>query len=163
MQKYSKLCTIIDNIPYIGMLVIGAVTIASSFSFSTYGVIGAVSYILYGILGSLWIMVFVCPHCHGYGNDGCPSGYGKVSAKMVEKKDQKYFAQKFRKHITVIVPLWIIPAVCGVIELIQSFSWLMLFLVLIFIVDAWVILPMLSKKQGCAKCPQKKQCPWMKK
>jgi len=163
MKKNKQLKVVMDNIPYVGMLIIGALTIATSFLFSTNGIIGALSYLLYGILGSLWVMIFVCPYCHGYGNDGCPSGYGKLSAKMVKKKDQQFFAQKFKKNIAVIVPLWIIPAVCGVIGLIQVFSWLMLFLVLIFIVDAWIILPMLSKKEGCNRCPQKNQCPWMKK
>jgi hypothetical protein len=161
MQNQSK-STIIENIPYVGMLLNVALTIASSFLFSTNGIIGAISYLLYGILGSLWVMIFVCPYCHGYGNDGCPSGYGKLSAKMVKQKDKQYFALKFKKHIAVIVPLWIIPAVFGVIGLVKSFSWSLLFLVLLFILISWVILPMLSKKQGCAKCPQKKQCPWMK-
>ena len=162
MRKHSKLSTIIDNTPYIGMLVIGAVAITFATSFSYWGIVGAIGYMLYGAVSSLWIMIFVCPYCHGYGNNGCPSGYGKISAKMVKKKEQKYFAQKFRKHIALIVPLWIIPAICGVAGLIQSFSWLLLFLTLIFVVEGWIILPMLSKKQGCSKCTQKKQCPWMK-
>ncbi|MDP8219277.1 MAG: hypothetical protein P9M03_11205 [Candidatus Theseobacter exili] len=162
MKKNTKLKVMMDNAPFGGMLLIGALTIASSFLFSTYGIIGAISYILYGILGSFWLMIFVCPYCHGYGNDGCPSGYGKLSAKMVKGKEQKFFAQKFRKHIPAIVPLWIIPVICGAIELIQVFSWLLLFLVIVFIFDSWVILPMLAKQNGCAKCPQKKQCPWMK-
>ena len=163
MKKNTKLKVIIDNVPFGGMLLIGAVTIASSFLFSTLGVIGALGYILYGIAGSIWLMIFVCPYCHGYGNDGCPSGYGKVSAKLVKRKDQEDFAQKFRKHIPAIVPLWIIPVICGGIGLWLSFSWLLLCLVIIFIFDSWIILPMLSKKTGCAKCPQKKQCPWMGK
>ncbi len=163
MKNNTKLNVIIDNVPFGGMLIIGALTIASLFLFSPLGLVGALCYILYGIAGSIWLMIFVCPHCSGYNSNGCPSGYGKLSAKMVKKKNQDFFAQKFRKHIPAIVPLWIIPVLFGVIGLIQNFSWLILFLVLIFVIDAWIILPMLSKKEGCSRCPQKKQCPWMKK
>jgi hypothetical protein len=31
----------------------------------------------------------------------------------------------------------------------------------VFAVDAFIILPVLSRKHGCVECPQKDDCPWM--
>ena len=33
---------------------------------------------------------------------------------------------------------------------------------IVFAVDAFVVLPLLSVKHGCKGCPQKDVCPWMK-
>ena len=163
MREYSKLDTVAANLPYIGMILLGALTIAYAGEFSTWRVTGVVAYIAYGILGALWIMIFVCPFCHYYDTRGCPCGYGVISARIVKKGAYDCFAQKFKRHIPVIVPLWIIPVICGGIELFRSFSWLIPGLVLVFIIESWIILPVVSKKHGCIECPQKDQCPWMGK
>jgi hypothetical protein len=63
----------------------------------------------------------------------------------------------------VIVPLWIIPVVAGIIFLLHNFSLILLSLVVLFAIDAFVILPLLSRRYGCAHCPQKDTCPWMRK
>lgn len=73
----------------------------------------------------------------------------------------RWFAAQFRKHIPVIVPLWFVPLVAGGIPLVRDFSWLLLGFLLVFAVDSFVILPLVSKKYGCAQCPQKEACPWM--
>jgi hypothetical protein len=62
----------------------------------------------------------------------------------------------------VIVPLWFIPLLVGVPVLISRFSCLLLALIVIFAVDAFIILPLISTKHGCKECPQKETCPWMK-
>ena len=112
--------TAIANIPYFGMIFQGAVTIAYASSFSSWGVAGACGYLLYGIVGSFWIMIFVCPYCHFYATKGCPCGYGMISERMVSKGDRECFAQKFKHHIPVIIPLWIIPVVYGGLGLNRS-------------------------------------------
>lgn len=163
MHEYSKLETTIANIPYVGMILLGTVTIAYASEFSVWRVAGACTYLIYGIVGAFWIMIFVCPYCHYYATKGCPCGYGMISAIIVRKGDKDCFAQKFKRHIPVIIPLWIIPMVCGGLELHSSFSWLLLGLVLAFIIESWIILPIVSRTHGCIECPQKEQCPWMEK
>jgi hypothetical protein len=61
----------------------------------------------------------------------------------------------------VIVPLWLIPVVCGGIALWISFSWRLASLISVFIIESWIILPIVSVKHGCVDCPQKDSCPWM--
>jgi hypothetical protein len=163
MHEYSKLETIIANIPYVGMVLLGSVTIAYAFVFSAFGLAVAGIYFAYGLAGALWIMIFVCPYCRYFATTGCPCGYGMISAKVVKKGDRDRFAEKFKRHIPVIVPLWIIPAVCAGIGMWRSFSWLLVGLISAFIIESWVILPIVSRKHGCIECPQKDQCPWMAK
>ena len=67
-------------------------------------------YVLYGIGGALWIIIFLCPYCHYYHTRFCPCGYGWIASKLRGNEDDALFRAKFRKHIPVIVPLWVIPA-----------------------------------------------------
>jgi len=162
MRKYSNSETLIANIPYFLMLIIGAFTIAISFQYVATAIVGAAVYFVYGVVGMFWIMIFVCPYCAYYGARGCPCGYGIVAAKMVKKGDHNCFAVKFKRHIPVIVPLWFIPVICGGVSLWKSYSWPLIVIVMVFIVESFVILPLVSKKHGCVECPQKDECPWMK-
>jgi hypothetical protein len=163
MQEYTKLETIIANIPYAGMVILGMVTTAYAFVFSASGLSLAGLYLIYGIVGAVWIMIFVCPFCLYYDTKACPCGYGVISARIAKKGDRDCFSEKFKRHIPVIVPLWIFPVVMGGIGLRRSFSWWLVALVAIFIIESWIILPLVSRKHGCIECPQKEQCPWMGK
>jgi MFS family permease len=161
MREYRNIQTIIANVPYGAMVSIGSGAIAFGFSFSPWALAGAIVYFLYGVAGCFWIMIFMCPFCTYYATRGCPCGYGILSARLVRKGKQDCFSEKFRRHIPVIVPLWVIPVVCVVFALLQFFSWQVLGLVLLFAVNSFVILPLVSKRHSCAECPQKDDCPWM--
>lgn len=161
MQEYTRRQTIVANLPYVIMIITGVLTIAVGFDFSFRSMVGAGLYLVYGCAGAVWIMVFMCPYCIYYGTRQCPCGYGILSAKMVKKGKETCFSRKFKQHIPVIVPLWIIPVVSGGMALWQAFSWKLLALVLVFAVNSYLILPLMSRKHGCADCPQKDDCPWM--
>ncbi len=161
MREYTKQETISANIPYAAMLLIGAVTIAYAYGFSPSALAGAVSYLAYGIAGAFWIIIFVCPYCAHYSTSRCPCGYGTISARIMKGGDRDCFAEKFRRHIPVIVPLWIIPVACGGLALWSSFSWRLVGLVSVFVVESCIILPIVSRKHCCVDCPQKNDCPWM--
>ena len=160
-QEYTHWQEFIDNLPYIIMTVLGALVFILGTNAATIGWLLAGSYTLYSIAGVFWIIIFVCPYCHYYDTRACPCGYGQIAAKLCRVRDQSRFIEKFKKNIPVIVPLWIIPLVAGIIFLYKDFSSLMLFLVVLFIIDAYLVLPLLSRKYGCAHCPQKDTCPWM--
>jgi len=161
MHEYSKLRTVIANLPYLVMILMGVATIADGFSFSRWAWIGAGAYLAYGVAGAFWIMIFMCPYCAYYGTRGCPCGYGMISAMLVRKGSRNCFSEKFRRHIPVIVPLWLIPVVCGGMALRNSFSWWLAGLLFAFVIHSFVVLPLFSKRHGCADCPQKDDCPWM--
>ncbi|MBW7992561.1 MAG: hypothetical protein FVQ84_21450 [Planctomycetes bacterium] len=163
MREYSPAQELFHNIPYIGMTVLGAIVLGVAPGGSIWGIIAGIAFLIYGLAGTLWIMVFVCPYCGYWDTKACPCGYGRIAAKFRKKKPIECFSEKFKKHIPVIVPLWLIPVLVGVPFVIRSFSWTLLGLLVVFAIEAFVILPVASTKHGCKECPQRDTCPWMKK
>jgi len=161
VREYSAAEALINNVPYIAMTVLGAVIFAVAFADSVLAPITAVAYLAYGVAGALWIMVFVCPYCRYWNSGQCPCGYGLITAKFRPKAEVDCFDEKFRKHIPVIVPLWILPIPAGLPDVIRNFSWPLLILLVLFAVDAFAILPLVSAKHGCKECPQRESCPWI--
>lgn len=162
MRLYSPAQELINNTAYIAMILLGAAILVTGYGGSTGGWVSAAAYLAYGIAGSVWIMVFVCPFCRYFDTRSCPCGYGRIASRFREKETVECFDEKFKKHIPVIVPLWFIPIVAGVIPLIRSFSPALLVMLIVFAVNAFIILPLVSTKHGCRECPQKETCPWMK-
>ena len=161
-HEYSHVQEFIDNLPYILMTIIGAIILILGFELTLWGWVVGGLYIIYSIIGTFCIILFVCPYCLYYDTRSCPCGYGQIAAKLCSGKSEDRFMVKFKQYIPIIVPLWIIPLVAGIIFLIQSFSFWMLFLIVVFILDSFIILPLISRKYGCAHCPQRDTCPWMK-
>jgi hypothetical protein len=143
------------------MILTGAAVFWVAIEVGAWRWLAAGLYLAYGVGGALWIMIFICPYCHFYDTRLCPCGYGKIAVKLRARKDGDRFARQFRKHIPVIVPLWFAPVLAGGIPLFRDFSWGLLVLLLVFVVNSFVILPLLSKKYGCDRCAQKAICPWM--
>jgi len=162
MREYSPAHELINNTAYIVMILLGAVILIMSYGGSAGGWISAIAYLAYGVAGAVWIMVFVCPYCRYWNTRSCPCGYGRIAARFRDKETVECFDEKFKKHIPVIVPLWFIPIIAGLVPLIRSFSLPLLVLLIIFAINAFVILPLVSTKHGCKECPQKETCPWMK-
>ena len=162
-NDYTHAQEIIDNIPYMVMTLLGAAIIMIGLDLSWLGIVLGSLFILYGIAGTIWFIVFICPCCNFYGTRNCPCGYGQLAVSFRSKQKEEDFKGKFRKHIPVIVPLWIIPIVAGGIFLYQDFSIVIIILMILFAIDSFLILPFVSRKYGCAHCPQKDTCPWMKK
>jgi len=161
MRTYSHAEEAVDNLPYALMALLGAAVIVVAARFSAWGWAAAAGYAAYAVLGAVWIMAFVCPYCAFFATRSCPCGYGQVAARFRRKSSVECFATQFRKHIPVIVPLWVAPVAVGVVSACRSFSWLLMGLVIAFVADAWVVLPLVSRRHGCSECPQRDGCPWM--
>jgi len=161
MRQYSHAAELIDNIPYAAMILLGTAILAVSITAPTGRWLWAGLYLLYGLGGAVWIVVFVCPFCRYYDTRSCPCGYGQIAPLLRTKNSTECFSDKFKKHIPVIVPLWFIPLLVGVPVMIRTFSWATLALLILFSLDAFVVLPLVSTKHGCKECPQKESCPWM--
>jgi hypothetical protein len=162
MKEYSPKQEVINNIPYAVMTWIGMIIIITCFSTSIWGIIAGFAYLFYGIAGSVWIMIFVCPYCTYWDTRSCPCGYGRIASKFRPKSTVNCFSEKFKRHIPVIVPLWFIPLLVSLPVIVKNFSWPLLALLVAFAVDAFIFLPLVSTKHGCKECPQKDTCPWMK-
>ena len=159
--EYTNAQVLVNNLPYIAMTVLGTAIFVAGFEGRTWRPIAAGAYFIYGIAGALWIMIFVCPFCRYWSTRSCPCGYGVIAAKLRERKALDRFGEKFKKHIPVIVPLWFLPVIAGISVVISGFSWPILVLLILFALDAFLILPLVSTKHGCKGCPQKDTCPWM--
>lgn len=163
MREYSHLEAFVNNLPYTVMTLLGSTMFVLGLETTLWAWIAAGAYLAYGVIGAFWIMIWVCPYCSYYGSRSCPCGYGKVSAKLRPKAASECFNEKFKRHIPVIVPLWFIPLVAGGVIAAYRFSWPLLGCALVFGINSFVILPLVSMKHGCTGCPQKDTCPWMRK
>jgi len=153
---------VLGNVPYMVMLLLGALGLLLSLRLQPAGWAAAGGYLAYGLLGALWIILFLCPHCPSFGRWSCPCGYGVLSARLRRPGDTSRFEAKFKRHIGVIVPLWIIPLLVGGVALARGFSWPLAALLGAFILNSYVILPLASRRHGCRHCTQREECPWMK-
>lgn len=160
-REFSRALELVDNVPYLLMGLCGSALLLVGLGYSPAGWLAAGAYLAYALGGAVWIMVFVCPYCHFHGTRACPCGYGQISARLTPKRPENRFARQFRKHIPVIVPLWLIPLAAGIAFYASNPSQLMLVLLIVFAVDAFVLLPLVSRLYGCGHCPQKTDCPWM--
>jgi hypothetical protein len=159
MRKYNRLQILTANVPYTAMVLLGAATIACAYGFTGLASLAAAGYVVYGAAGTLWIMAFVCRCCAFYATDGCPCGYGLLAARIFGGADQAAVdgvcpASRFKRHILVIVPLWFIPAVCAAATLWSSRSWPLMVLLAAFVVNSFLLLPLLSRRHGCAERPK---------
>lgn len=172
-RQYSHAQELINNLPYIAMIVLGTAVLLLSIpdQLHVWKWLTAAAYLIYGVMGALWIILFLCPFCRYCDTNSCPCGYGRIAGRLRRKskienlKSQipaDCFDKKFKRHIPVIVPLWFIPILVGVpLIIVSAFSITVLILLIVFAVDAFVLLPLLSTKHSCKECPQRDSCPWM--
>ena len=161
-REYSHTQELLNNLPYIAMIVLGTLILVVGFTQSVMSWVVGVVYFIYGVAGAFWIMLFLCPHCHYWDTRACPCGYGHIAARFRAKQDSDRFSEKFKKHISAIVPLWFIPILVGIPIVVRSFSWLLLALVSVFVLHSFIVLPLVSTRHSCTECLQRGACPWMR-
>ena len=61
VREYTRTQTLVANLPYEAMVVMGTILVARAFDFSACALVGAGGYLAYGITGALWIMVLSAP------------------------------------------------------------------------------------------------------
>jgi hypothetical protein len=120
----------------------------------------SLTYFVYCLFATFWMMRFICAYCVKSRTGTCPSGQGQVSHRLFAPGPPKYFGRQFKRNIGIQFPIWFLPLVAAGHILYYDYSHLVLVLTIIFCVVAFVILPLNSKKNACDKCPMRKQCPW---
>jgi hypothetical protein len=151
-----------ENLPYVVMIIIGVAIFLLGFGIPFVGWLSATLYAAYGVIGALWIIVFVCPYCPNFGS-GCFSGHGQISKMFMPKKDESKFVKKFKGNIPAIIPIYAIPTIAGLIFFGLSLSYVMLLRVIAFAVNSYYIAPLISGKVACANCSVREECPWYRK
>lgn len=151
--NYSISYRLVDNSPYVATGVVGALI-----CLQVHWALAVVEMIV-SVLGPLWIIVRVCPTCLLYGNPACSSGYGLVSARLVDKGDTERFGLVFTHNMYAVYPMWFLPIASGIYLFIigETIPWLLL---LVFVLVAFVAVPLKARYITCAKCPRRSTCPW---
>ena len=142
------------DISHILVLVLGtAVMVQCSY-------LAALLYVVVAVLGSLWFMATICTHCRAFGTVACKSKYGLMSSRLFKRPEKVDFKRAFRRNIASVAIQWFIPLVGGIYCLSLSFGIYLLATLVVFCLVAFVWLPVRSKKEGCANCPQRTECGW---
>jgi hypothetical protein len=170
---YSHARELAHNLPYLAMAVLGGILAYRVFGGGAPGAIATASWVAYFVFATLWFIVLVCPHCAYHGTRDCPCGYGQISAMLRARSGSLGFARAFRLNLPVMIVMWLVPPALGGLAIyerlaasgfvIEGVDWLTAGLVAAFALDAFVILPLVSRLEGCADCPQRDACPWMGK
>ncbi len=116
-------------------------------------------YLLVTIIGMFWFWGFICTRCNAYGHPSCPSGYGMISSWFFKRKDGD-FRKAFKRNIFSVTFQWFIPLAVGIYDIIIDTDIIRIALLIVFILVAFVYLPLAARKKGCDSCPQKGNCPW---
>ena len=147
----------LNNLPTLGMFVLGMLIIGQ------FNTLAGVGYIIYAVFSIIWFWARICTQCHQYATKACPCGYGVISAMIFKKKQNKNFADVFRRHISILFPVWFIPPILSVYLLVKGFSLYLFLATILFSTLAFILIPLISKIVSCKDCTNKAQCPWMKK
>ena len=146
---------ILHNLPEFIMYVLGSIIM------SYLGLVVLIIFVVYFVFSTLWFMRFICTYCPHYDKLKCPSGYAPVAAKLFKKRDMNKFSIMFKRHIGVVFPTWFVPVIAGIYIILVDFSIVTIWLLIVFIVDAFIILPISSRRYGCDYCDLRDKCPWM--
>ena len=138
------------NLPTFTAYILGTMTL------STYCVLGAAVYALYCVASTVMMWGTVCTNCPFYGKI-CPCGYSVAATALFKQGNPKLISSRYRLIWVYVAPSWLVPPITTMPVLLWHFSWLPLFLVVAFIVVAYVAAPALSDVLGC--CPFWRGCP----
>lgn len=144
----------LENLPLVMMYIIG--TVICGMLWWWFGVL----YLVYCILSVVIHMRFICPYCYHYNTNSCPSGFALVTNKYFKPQYGKKFRTEFKKYVGFQFPAWFIPVVAAGRLLWLDFDIVTLALIILFAIIGFGILPFVSKKYGCKKCLNRKNCPW---
>jgi len=114
-------------------------------------------WVLYGIFClTLVLPLSRCVHCFYYGKF-CNTLWGKVSACLFEKKDEKGYVKKSSFYI-LTYPLWMLPEVLVFFELLikKNLKYLILFCAFILL---WFLSKLFLRWACCKRCHLKDFCP----
>ncbi len=126
------------------------------------GTLFGMLYIVFVVAELVLFMRFVCIYCPTYGSTRCPSGYGRMAAKMFKKGEVEKFREMFNRFIPFLSMVWVVPVLGALVLLYNDFSFYYLGLLVSFAIVGYIILPMFHRYFECRECPNKDNCPWGK-
>ena len=153
-RKLGARIIIADNTPTVLLWILGAFLI-----FQVHWLL-MVLFIIYIPFSVLWFWRFICTHCALYESKCCPCGYGSAAPKLFLFRDEKDFKKAFNKNIGIVFPYWFAPLFAGIYLLMYDYSDLTFIIFIAAMIDAFVVIPGVSRLVGCGSCASKDSCPW---
>lgn len=156
-RRLSRTTVIIDNIPTVTLWILTTILLLQ------FNLIFTVLFWIYVPFSVLWFWRFICTYCTHFGTACCPCGYATGAAKLFLFRDETKFRKAFNSNIAIVFPYWLVPLIAGGYLLYTSYPDISYFILAIYIlalIDGFVIVPLVSKKVGCKKCPTRDECPW---
>jgi hypothetical protein len=165
MQTIQKQCRkiippwllVLDNLPTLSLYALGTV-ILWQFAFWS-----GIVFLLYSISTFGWFWYRICTSCPHFGTYGCPCGYGFISSILFKKKEGREFKKVFNGNLFYLFPAWFVPPVIAAYLFITNCNPSLLIISVIFCIDGFLVIPLVSKRIVCQNCSIKDSCPWMKK
>ncbi|WP_431062039.1 hypothetical protein [Methanobacterium sp.] len=144
-----------SNIVSLSIYIIGA------YILSGLGLVYAISYLLYCIFLEIRLLKNGCVNCYYYGKI-CGFGKGRLSALFFKKGDSSKFSQKKLSWKDMIPDMlvFIFPLIGGIILLIYTFSWIILFLIAALLILSFTGNALVRGFLTCGNCKQRELgCP----
>ncbi len=153
---------------------LGIVAVANIQNFSTWiigfyilsgiSILISMLFLAYCLILELRVLTKSCVNCYYYGKV-CFTGKGKVSALLFKKGDPRRFISRTItwKDILPDFMVSIIPIVGGIVVLMTSFSWLIVFLLIVLLFLATAGNAIVRGSLACKYCKQREiGCPAQK-
>ncbi len=165
MEQIQKHCRksippwllIVDNFPTLSLYALGTVILWH------YAAWAGIVFLFYIASTFAWFWAKICTACPHFGTYGCPCGYGYISSKIFRKKQGTDFRNVFNRNLFYLFPAWFVPPAISIFLLVSQMNISLLVISIIFCIDGFLVIPLLSKRIVCQNCSMKDSCPWMKK
>ncbi|MBI5679640.1 MAG: hypothetical protein HZC47_01905 [Methanobacterium sp.] len=154
-ENYPLWIVFLSNIVSLSIYIIGA------YILSGLGLVYAISYLLYCIFLEIRLLKNGCVNCYYYGKI-CGFGKGRLSALFFKKGDSSKFSQKKLSWKDMIPDMlvFIFPLIGGIILLIYTFSWIILFLIAALLILSFTGNALVRGFLTCGNCKQRELgCP----
>jgi hypothetical protein len=113
-------------------------------------------YLLYCLWMETRVLIMSCRDCYYYGKL-CAFGRGKICSLLIKKGSPERFKRKKITWINLVPDFLVslIPLLIGGFYLVQSFTWLRLFCILVLVMLAFPVTGFVRGSISCKYCRQK--------
>ena len=149
-----------DDFPFslvqVCMVVNITIYILGAYLIAPLGKIFVALYLLYCLWMEIRLLLRRCRDCYYFGRL-CAFGKGKICSLFFKKGSPERFKMKKITWINLMPDLFVslIPLIIGGFYLVQSFSWLRLSFILIFVIISFPITGFIRGSISCKFCRQK--------
>lgn len=154
-ENYPWWIVLLSNLVSLSICFIGAYILYG------IGLIFTVLYLLYCLFMEIRLLKNGCVNCYYYGKV-CGFGKGKLSALFFKRGDISHFSKRELSWKDMVPELMvsIFPLIGGIILLIQDFSWIILFLMIVLIILSMAGNAFIRGNLTCNMCKQRELgCP----